>query len=123
MSVPEALELVRNSEFHSWPVVDNRGVLGVVARATLQQALADRAGPKTVAALMSPSLFPHVHPDHSLHLALERMGIAGVDLLPVVSRANVRTPLGIVALSDVMSAYGLTNWQRMSPTSTPQQES
>jgi len=32
--------------------------------------------------------YPYVHPDHPLSLALERMGAAGADALPVVSRAN-----------------------------------
>jgi CBS domain-containing protein len=51
--------------------------------------------------------FPHVHPDHSLSLALERMGTTGMNVLPVVSRANVRQMLGIVALDDILGAYGV----------------
>jgi CBS domain-containing protein len=51
--------------------------------------------------------FPHVHPDHSLSLALERMGATGLNVLPVVSRADVRRLLGVVALRDVLEAYGL----------------
>ena len=50
---------------------------------------------------------PHVHPDHSLSLALERMGSSGLKVLPVVSRANVRQLIGIVALDDILSAYGV----------------
>ena len=51
--------------------------------------------------------FPHVHPDHTLNLALERMGAAKVHVLPVVSRANVRLLLGVVVLEDVLEAYGV----------------
>jgi chloride channel protein, CIC family len=51
--------------------------------------------------------FPFVHIDESLSLALERMGSAGIDILPVVSRANVREMLGLVTLPDVLSAYGI----------------
>jgi len=51
---------------------------------------------------------PHVHPDHSLSLALERMGASGLNVLPVVSRANVRQLLGIVVLDDILHTYGVT---------------
>jgi CBS domain-containing protein len=51
---------------------------------------------------------PHVHPDHSLSLALERMGTSGLNVLPVVSRANVRQLLGVVALNDILETFGVT---------------
>jgi len=35
------------------------------------------------------------------------MGALHLDLLPVVSRANVHELLGIVELADVLEAYGL----------------
>jgi chloride channel protein, CIC family len=50
----------------------------------------------------------YVHRDHSLSIALERMGAAGVEVLPVVSRANIQRQLGTVAFSDVLRAYGIT---------------
>ncbi len=49
---------------------------------------------------------PHVHPDHSLGLALERMGEAHLDVLPVVSRANIHLVLGEVTLQDILRVYG-----------------
>jgi CBS domain-containing protein len=49
--------------------------------------------------------FPHLHADQSLHMALERMGEAGLDLLPVVSRADLHTLEGIVLLRDVLDSY------------------
>ena len=51
--------------------------------------------------------FPHVHPDQSLHLALERMGSSGLQVIPVVSRANIRELLGVVVLDDILLAYGV----------------
>jgi len=42
-----------------------------------------------------------------LHLALERMSAAHLDLLPVVSRADVHKLEGVVALRDVLDAYGM----------------
>jgi CBS domain-containing protein len=40
-------------------------------------------------------------------LALERMGASGVEILPVVSRADVHQVLGVVTLRDVLAAYGV----------------
>jgi CIC family chloride channel protein len=51
--------------------------------------------------------FPYIYPDHPLSLALERMGSAGTDTLPVVSRANRRRVQGVITVADVLRAYGL----------------
>ena len=49
---------------------------------------------------------PHLHTDHSLAIALDRMGSSKLKVLPVVSRANIRQLLGIVTLDAVLDAYG-----------------
>ena len=41
-----------------------------------------------------------------MDLALERMGQAGVNVLPVVSRLDARRLEGIVSLTDIMGVYG-----------------
>lgn len=51
--------------------------------------------------------FPHVHPDHTLGVALERMGSSGLKSLPVVSRANVKQVEGVVTLEDILTAFGV----------------
>jgi CBS domain-containing protein len=48
-----------------------------------------------------------VHADQSLELALERMGAAGLDVLPVVNRADVRQLEGVVCLHEVLAVYGV----------------
>jgi len=50
-----------------------------------------------------------LHSDQSLTVALERMGAAGLDALPVVSRADVYKLEGIVALQDVLKFYGFAS--------------
>ena len=35
------------------------------------------------------------------------MGASGLNVLPVVSRANLRQLLGIIALDDILDAYGV----------------
>jgi len=57
--------------------------------------------------LLPKDEFPHLHGDHSLSAALDRMGAARLDVLPVVSRANVRELEGIVTLRDVLDHYGV----------------
>jgi CIC family chloride channel protein len=105
MTVQAALERIHNSEFNTWPVTDERGVVGVVRLARLERAKANGAEATDLKDLIHPREFPHVHADHPLDLALERMGAAELDVLPVVSRANIHHMLGIVLLSDVLSSF------------------
>ncbi|MGH7744884.1 MAG: CBS domain-containing protein, partial [Candidatus Dormibacteria bacterium] len=48
-----------------------------------------------------------LHTDHSLSLALERMGACQINSIPVVSRADIHKLEGIVTLKDVLSLYGV----------------
>jgi len=107
MTIGEALERTQASEFRSWPVTDGRGVVGIVSRSTLQHALAEGAATRRLTELVDSRDFPHVHVDHSLHFALDRMGTAQLDALPVVSRADVHKLEGIVTLEDVLNSYGV----------------
>ncbi len=77
----------------------------------LEQAQAEGRADKRLEQIIDARVFPHVHADQSLHLALERMGAAGQDLLPVVSRADVRLLEGVVFLRDVLAAYGVREEQ------------
>jgi CIC family chloride channel protein len=112
-----AVALVRMKEgaLDAWPVADGGGLCGMIRSSELEQAAADGASNQPVAAILgdgfrhthSAAEELHVHIDHSLSLALERMGTSGLNVLPVVSRANVRELMGIIALDDIMSAYGV----------------
>jgi chloride channel protein, CIC family len=55
----------------------------------------------------SEDRYPYVYLDHPLSLALERMGSAGTDTLPVVSRANRRRVQGVINMADVLRAFGV----------------
>ena len=107
MTVREASERTRQSEFHSWPVTDERGVVGMIARTRIEQAMANGEEAKQLRELVNALDFPHVHADHPLHVALERMGEAKLDVLPVVSRANVHHLMGVVVLRDILNSYGV----------------
>ena len=57
--------------------------------------------------LVDGVVFPHIHPDQGFDLALERMGANQLDILPVVSRADVHKLEGIVTLRAILDAYGV----------------
>jgi CIC family chloride channel protein len=107
LTVQEALEKSKSSRFHSWPVSDERGVIGVVSLQSLQHAVGKGAANKRLSEFVDTPDFPHVHADHSLHLALDRMGASRLDLLPVVNRADVHQLEGVVTLQDVLALYGV----------------
>jgi len=108
MTVEEAMKKVRASAFHSWPVVDDTGVVGVFSLSALQNAWGDGGANRKLKEFVDAREFPHLHPDHPLSVALERMGTAHLDALPVVSRADVRKLEGVVTVQDVLSFYGFT---------------
>jgi chloride channel protein, CIC family len=105
-SVGEALAKVRASEFHAWPVNNDTGIAGIVSRSALEEAISENGARRPLSDLLDGKEFPHVHPDHSLAIALERMSAAHLDALPVVSRAGVHKLEGMVALKDVLESYG-----------------
>ena len=107
MTVQDAFERVRSSAARTWLVTDSRGVVGVVNFSTLERQKTQDAS-KKLAEVVDSRDFPHVHVDQGLDLALERMGENRVELLPVVSRANVHQLLGVVSLRDVLESYGVS---------------
>jgi chloride channel protein, CIC family len=107
MTVREAFERTRSSEVRAWPVTDPRGVVGVISAATLERNLAEGADTTTLGSLVDADVFPHVHSDQSLDMALERMGAAQLEILPVVSRTDVHKLEGIVTLREVLNSYGV----------------
>jgi chloride channel protein, CIC family len=104
-NVVEALERVHSSEFRTWLVADGRGVVGVITRSGLERELAEGAD-KKVSELVGALVFPHLHSDQGLDLALERMGANQLEILPMVSRADVHKLEGVVTLRDVLDSYG-----------------
>jgi CIC family chloride channel protein len=102
-----AAERVSGSEMDAWPVADDSGLWGMISKVKLKEVIAHGLADKPVADVLGESFprhlpsaeeFPHLHLDHDLGLALERLGATKVNVLPVVSRANLR---------DVLRAYGV----------------
>lgn len=111
-AVAQALSLPSASGLHTWLVAGAQGLIGVIDLASLQAALAgeaDQTSPdRKLKDLLDTLVFPHVHADQGLDLALERMAASHFNLLPVVNRANVHTLEGIVTQRDILAAYGVT---------------
>jgi len=107
ITVREALARAHSSQFQTWLVADRRGVIGVINLSRLERELAEGAD-KQLAELVDALVFPHVHSDQGLDLALERMGANQIEILPVVSRADVHKLEGIVTLRDVLDSYGVS---------------
>jgi len=114
LNLQTAIERVQEDSAEAWPVLTADQVFrGMIRRSEISHALASGESDIAVGELLvkqhgahrSPEAFPHVHPDQSLHLALERMGSTGLKTLPVVSRAGVNQLLGVLRLEDVLKAY------------------
>jgi chloride channel protein, CIC family len=106
-TIERTLELARESKQRTWIVTDGRGVAGLLTREQLESAASSGNPDTPVSTILKEGEFPHVHADHPLDDALDRMGAFRVDMLPVVSRANVHQLLGVVRLEDVLEAYGV----------------
>jgi CIC family chloride channel protein len=89
-------------------VADGDGLWGIVDSARIENVFLEGG---TLADLFNgtpDTEVPHLHIDHSLAIALDRMGSSQLRVLPVVSRANVRQLLGLVTLEAVLNAYGFS---------------
>jgi CIC family chloride channel protein len=116
LAIGEALDRLRGSPLHTWPISDDSGLTAMVTQAELEAAVAGGRGSQPLQLLLKerassaaphPDMLPHLHPDHELTMALERLGTLQLDALPVVSRDNVRELLGVVTLTDILHSYGV----------------
>jgi CIC family chloride channel protein len=109
LDLASAVQRLKDARVTAWPVARDNEILGMVH-------LGEMGGPdgnpaKQAKDAVKSGDFPYIYPDQSLSLALEKMGSAGVDALPIVSRADFRQILGVVTLPDVLNAYGLMAYQ------------
>jgi len=106
ITMKEALQQARSSGVRTWLVSDPRGVIGVINLEQLERKSMEAAD-KKLGEVVNAMVFPHVHADQSLDVALERMGANQIEILPVVNRGNVHKLEGVVTLHDVLNAYGV----------------
>jgi len=105
--VQDVIEQTRAGKLRTWPVAEKNFFLGMLTRETLGCAFADGRKEQPLKDLVETLQVPHLHTDHPLHLALERMSTYHLDVLPVVHRADLHKLEGVVTLPDVLDAYGV----------------
>ena len=106
LPIREALEKLHAGKHRALPVRSARGLEGMASTELLQKEVEGDSA-RLLSDVLSNSDFPHVHRDHTLAQALDRMAASRVDVLPVVSRANIRGLEGIVTLRDILDRYGI----------------
>jgi chloride channel protein, CIC family len=120
ITVKETVERI-DGEQGSWPVVEKGLLRGMVSAKQIVEAMEANRGEEPLGNLVAQPApveqlantnFPHVHVDHTLDTAMRRMAQAGLDALPVVSRANVRELKGVISFDDILAAYRMTGTQQ-----------
>lgn len=103
MTVEESLKHVGSHGYSAYPVVAEDGrYAGLVGEARLRRTLAEGGGRRAVREVAERG--DQVFPDQPLVRAVVRMNQTGARQLAVVSRGDERTLLGILTMSDVVSA-------------------
>jgi CIC family chloride channel protein len=91
----------------SWPAGDPHHLQGVISSHQIETS---NPPPDTIRDLIkADGSYPYVHVDHPLSYALELMRDNAVDVVPVVSRANIRQMNGVITLNGILSTYGIGN--------------
>jgi len=103
--VASAKQRFEKEKVHSWPAGDHNYLRGVIRSHDIETAQPPPTALRDL--IKSHTDYPYVHPDHPVSYALERMGATGVDVVPVVSRANIHEMYGIVTLSGILATYGV----------------
>jgi len=100
--------ILRMKELHVniWPV-SHGGTLDGMIHLNELEAGGITKSQDVASVLRHDKAYSYVFRDQSLSLALEEMGKAGIDALPVVSRADVRALQGVLTVTDILRAYGL----------------
>jgi CIC family chloride channel protein len=105
-----------NADRNAWPVMDGGRLAGAITLAQAEKEIEAGHGDRPLGELLpvdvpNPLLtsdnFPHVHMDHPLDMALRRMAHSKLNVLPVVSRTDIRDLKGVVSLQDILQAYGV----------------
>ncbi|HLI85488.1 MAG TPA: chloride channel protein [Bryobacteraceae bacterium] len=98
----------------AWPVAENGLLRGMLTARQIEDALQANRGAEPLRNLIPEpgpieqlvaATFPHVHLDHTLDMAMRRMAQSGLEVLPVVSRTNVRELKGVISFGDILAAY------------------
>jgi CIC family chloride channel protein len=102
-SVADALSRLQSAAGEFFFVEDGRGEWYGITKDMLQGAVLAWDSDVAVGSVLRGPPLPHVHPDHALDVALQRLD--RLPFLPVVNRADFGTLEGVVSLQDILQAY------------------
>ncbi len=94
-----------NRKCNSWPAGDQKRIRGLITRRDIETA-----GPESRVVrdlIKAAEAYPYVHTDHPVSYALERMRDGNVDVLPVVSRADIYEMCGVITLTRILEEFGI----------------
>jgi CIC family chloride channel protein len=101
--VGDALSRLASASGEFFLVEDGHGEWYGITKDMLQGAVLAWDSDVAVGNVLRGPPLPHVHPDHALDQALQRLG--RLPFLPVVNRADFRRLEGVVSLQDILKAY------------------
>ena len=107
MPLAQLATLVAATHHHGYPVLDEGGQLaGVVALSDLSSAQGrwDDWATHTIGEICTCEVFI-AHPDESVAVVLQRMGVHDLGSLPVVTRWHPHRLVGLIQRSDIGRAY------------------
>jgi len=102
-TVAAACEQTRQWSGHCFPVLDGKALAGLVTIELLERARAAGETERLLSELPLLADPAHVHPDHSLGVALGRIS-QNPGILPVVSRKDARRLEGVISLDSILKA-------------------
>ncbi len=102
----ELRELVFQSKFNSFPIVDTLGrLVGILSLSDCQKTFDEGDEKKLTAQDIATQFVVTVTEDDTLFTALTRIGQGDFSILPVVSKENPRLLRGVISRRDIMSSY------------------
>jgi len=106
-SVADALSRLESARGEFFFVGDGRGEWYGITKDMLRGAVLAWDSDVAVASVLRGPPLPHLHRDHALDVALQRLG--HLPLLPVVNRADFGKLEGVVSLQDILKAFQEAN--------------
>jgi CIC family chloride channel protein len=99
-----ALEMATRADVDCFLVGRRDNVKGLIARGRLEEAV-DAGQAETLVSDLATETWTHVHPDHGIDVVLDRYR-RNPGVLPVLSRVNVHTVVGVVTKDTLMRMFG-----------------
>ncbi|MDQ7026516.1 MAG: chloride channel protein [Anaerolineae bacterium] len=109
MTLEQLIPIFQASHHHGFPIVDAHNHLqGIVTLTDIEHAQ-EKQMPLSATTMEVGTHHNMVtaHPDDLIYLALRRMSIYNIGRLPVISREDSQTFLGMIRRSDIIKAYDI----------------